>query len=170
MDDVLIVDGYNVIGAWPDLRVLRDDRLDEARDLLIDAIADYQGYSGVKCIIVFDAYNVPGLGRRYNLRKVEVHYTKEKETADECIERLVKQLTRRRRQIYVATSDFTEQNVAFGSGALRVSARELLIKVRESQKEVSIRVQEKPLSERNTFDKYLSGDLRDKLEKWRKGQ
>jgi predicted RNA-binding protein with PIN domain len=170
MDDVLIVDGYNIIGAWPRLRELRDRNLDQARDLLIDAIADYQGFSGMKCIIVFDAYNVPGLGRQYNLRKVEVYYTKEKETADECIERLVKQLARRRRQIYVATSDFTEQNVAFGSGALRVSARELLIKVRESEREISTRVKEKPLSERNTFDKHLSGELRDLFEKWRKGQ
>ena len=170
MDDVLIVDGYNVIGAWPHLRDLRDRNLDEARDGLIEAIADYQGFSGMKCIVVFDAYNVPGLGRQYNLRKVEVYYTKEKETADECIERLVKQLTRRRRQIYVATSDFTEQNVAFGSGALRMSARELLVKVRQSEREVAERVREKPLSQRNTFDKHLSGDLRDIFEKWRKGQ
>lgn len=170
MDDVLIVDGYNIIGAWPHLRDLRDRNLDEARNLLIETIADYQGYSGMKCIIVFDAYNVPGLGRQYNLRKVEVFYTKEKETADECVERLVKQLSRRRRQIYVATSDFTEQNVAFGSGALRISARELLLKVKESQKEITAKVQERPLSERNTFDKHLKGDLHALFEKWRKGQ
>lgn len=170
MDDVLIVDGYNVIGAWPHLRELRDRDLDLARDQLIEAIADYQGYSGWKCIVVFDAYNVPGLGKQSNLRKVEVHYTKEKETADELIERFVKQLTRRRRQIYVATSDFTEQNVAFGSGALRLSARELLVKVRQSQKEIESRVREKPLSERNTFDKHLSSEQRALFEKWRKGQ
>ncbi|HZG55496.1 NYN domain-containing protein [Paenibacillus sp.] len=170
MDDILIVDGYNVIGAWPHLRDLRDNNLDQARDLLIESIADYQGFSGMRCIVVFDAYNVPGLGRQYNLRKVEVYYTKEKETADECIERLVKQLARRRRQIYVATSDFTEQNVAFGSGALRLSARELLVKVKQSEKEVAERVREKPLSERNTFDKHLSGELRTLFEKWRKGQ
>ncbi|MCI3923312.1 NYN domain-containing protein [Paenibacillus sp. TRM 82003] len=170
MDEVLIVDGYNVIGAWPHLRELRDRDLDLARDLLIDAIADFQGYSGWKCIIVFDAYNVPGLGKRYDLRKVEVHYTKEKETADEMIERFCKQLARRRRQIYVATSDFTEQNVAFGSGALRLSTRELLVKVRQSQKEITSRVQEKPLSERNTIDKRLNNEQRALLEKWRKGQ
>jgi predicted RNA-binding protein with PIN domain len=170
MDDILIVDGYNVIGAWPQLRDLRDSDLDQARDFLVDAIADYQGFSGMKCIIVFDAYNVPGLGKQYNLRRVEVYYTKEKETADECIERFVKQLARRRRQIYVATSDFTEQNVAFGSGALRVSARELLVKVRQSQKEIACRMQEKPLSERNTVDKLLNHEQRALFEKWRKGQ
>ncbi len=166
----MIVDGYNVIGAWPHLRSLRDDNLEEARDLLIEAIADYQGYSGLKCIIVFDAYNVPGLGKQYQLRKVEVYYTKEKETADECIERLVKGLSHRRRQIIVATSDFMEQSLAFGSGALRLSARELLVKIRESEKEVSARLQEKPISQRNTFDKHLTRELRDLFDRWRKGQ
>jgi len=170
MDDVLIVDGYNVIGAWPHLRELRDTNLDQARDLLIEAIADYQGFSGMKCIIVFDAYNVPGLGRQYHTRRVDVFYTKEKETADECIERLVKQMARRRRQIYVATSDFTEQSVAFGSGALRMSARELLVKIRENQRLISEIVEEKPLSKRNAFEHHLSGEQRSLLEKWRKGK
>ncbi|WP_199616590.1 NYN domain-containing protein [Paenibacillus alkalitolerans] len=170
MDEILIVDGYNVIGAWPKLRGLRDRDLDGARNLLIESIADYQGYSGTRCIIVFDAYNVPGLGRQYRLRNVEVYYTKEKETADECIERLVKELSRRRRQIYVATSDLTEQNVAFGSGALRVSARELLLRIQESEKEISDTIRDKPVSERNTFDKFLTGELRSVFEQWRKGQ
>lgn len=170
MDDVLIVDGYNVIGAWPHLRELRDDDLDQARDLLIESIADFQGFSGMRCIIVFDAYNVPGLGRHYKTRKVDVYYTKEKETADECIERLVKQLARRRRQIYVATSDYTEQNVAFASGALRLSARELLIKIRENERRISEKVEEKPLSERNTFEQRLSKEQRLLFEKWRKGR
>ena len=166
---MLIVDGYNVIGAWPELRAARDRSLDEARDLLIEAVADYQGYTGMRCLIVFDAYNVPGLGRRYTIRKVEVHYTKEKETADECIERLVKELAHRRRQIYVATSDFTEQSLAFGSGALRLSARELRQKVEEIRQEVAQQVRETPKKARNTFDSRLDEDVRARLEQWRKG-
>jgi len=170
MEDILIVDGYNVIGAWPELRALRDRDLDEARDLLIEAVADYQGYTGTRCIVVFDAYNVPGLGRSYTIRKVEVHYTREKETADERIERLVKQLAGRRRQIYVATSDYTEQRLAFGSGALRLSARELWRKVQEIRREVEEQVREAPQHARNTFDNRLELSLREKLERWRKGQ
>lgn len=170
MEHVLIVDGYNVIGAWPELRSARDRSLDEARDLLIEAVADYQGYTGMRCIVVFDAYNVPGLGRRYTIRKVEVYYTKEKETADECIERLVKQLAHRRRQIYVATSDYTEQYVAFGSGALRLSARELQLKVQQIQREVAEQVRDAPTVQRNTFDNRLDRDVRERLEQWRKGQ
>lgn len=169
MDEYLIIDGYNVIGAWPHLRELRDKNLDEARDALIEAVADYQGFSGRRCIVVFDAYNVPGLGREYRLRKVKIYYTKERETADECIERLVKELSRRGRKIYVATSDFTEQNVAFGSGALRVSARELLEEIRQNGKEISVKVQEGNRAERNTFDKHLSEEQRERLERMRKG-
>lgn len=170
MDEILIIDGYNVIGAWPHLRNLRERNLEEARNLLVESIAEYQGFSGTRCIIVFDAYNVPGLGRQYKIRNVEVYYTKEKETADECVERLVKELSRRRRQIYVATSDLTEQNVAFGSGALRVPARELLLTIRENAKEVTDTITEKPVSQRNTFDKFLSSEQRLKFEQWRKGQ
>jgi predicted RNA-binding protein with PIN domain len=170
MEQILIVDGYNVIGAWPHLRSLREHHLDQARDQLIDTIADYQGFSGMRSIIIFDAYNVPGMGRQYQIRKVEVIYTKEKETADECIERMVKQLAHRRRQIYVATSDFTEQNVAFGSGGLRVSARELLVKIRENEKELAKTIEVKALSRRNTFDHHLSSELRAIFERWRKGQ
>ncbi|WP_274365240.1 NYN domain-containing protein [Paenibacillus thermotolerans] len=170
MDELLIIDGYNVIGAWPHLRGLRDKDLDEARSLLIESIAEYQGFSGTRCIVVFDAYNVPGLGRQYKIRNIDVIYTKEKETADECIERLVKEMSRRRRQIYVATSDLTEQNVAFGSGALRLSARELLLRIQESKKQVTETISEKPASQRNTFDKFLSSELRSVFEQWRKGQ
>jgi predicted RNA-binding protein with PIN domain len=169
MEDVLIVDGYNVIGAWPHLRNLRERNLDLARDLLIESIADYQGFTGIRCIIVFDAYNVPGLGRIDQLRKVDIYYTKEKETADERIERLVKQLTRRRRQVYVATSDFTEQSVTFGAGALRLSARELWIKIQENVREVSKQVDAQPLSQRNTFDNRMNSELRSLFDRWRKG-
>jgi predicted RNA-binding protein with PIN domain len=169
MEDVLIIDGYNVIGAWPHLRNLREQNLDLARDLLIDSIADYQGFTGIRCMIVFDAYNVPGLGRTDQLRKVDIFYTKEKETADERIERLVKQLTRRRRQVYVATSDFTEQSVTFGAGALRLSARELWIKIQETVREVSKQVDAQPLSQRNTFDNRMNSELRSLFDRWRKG-
>jgi predicted RNA-binding protein with PIN domain len=158
-----------VIGAWPHLRNLREQNLDLARDLLIDSIADYQGFTGIRCMIVFDAYNVPGLGRTDQLRKVDIFYTKEKETADERIERLVKQLTRRRRQVYVATSDFTEQSVTFGAGALRLSARELWIKIQETVREVSKQVDAQPLSQRNTFDNRMNSELRSLFDRWRKG-
>ena len=126
--DILLVDGYNIIGAWPELREMRNNDLAAARDRLVEKMAEYQGYRGYKVIIVFDAYEVQGLEKKYKNNQVEVIFTKENETADERIEKLAIALSNRTTQIHVATSDYTEQWAIFGQGALRKSARELLMK------------------------------------------
>jgi len=169
MEEVLIVDGYNMIGAWPELNRLKEDRLEEARDRLIEMLSDYRGYSGQRVILVFDAYKVPGLGASYKQHRLEVIYTKEKETADECVERLVKDLKRRKRSIIVATSDFTEQHVAFAQGALRMSARELLIELTAARQEVRKRLEEPTERVLNPLEGRLSGEMQDILERWRRG-
>ena len=61
--DILLVDGYNIIGAWPELREMRNNDLAAARDRLVEKMAEYQGYRGYKVIIVFDAYEVQGIGK-----------------------------------------------------------------------------------------------------------
>ena len=91
MNQILLVDCYNMIGAWSELRQLADDNLEHARDRLVELLAEYQGFSGKRVILVFDAHQVPGSGGIYRQSRLEVIYTKEKETADECIERLVGQ-------------------------------------------------------------------------------
>jgi predicted RNA-binding protein with PIN domain len=169
MEQVLIVDGYNIIGAWPQLQKLRDDNLEEARDRLIDILAEYQAFSGVKTYLVFDAYQVPGLGKEYRQNKLRVLYTKEKETADELIERLVTDLIARRRQIYVATSDMIEQHVIFGKGALRLTANELQTRVRQVRRDIQQKIQ-RPQPERQTLDSRINADLLEKLEKLRRGK
>jgi predicted RNA-binding protein with PIN domain len=168
-DDYLIVDGYNIIGAWPDLRDTAQRDLEEARDRLIEILADYQGFSGQQVILVFDAYKVPGLGVKMNQHRLDIRYTKEKETADECIERLVTQLMQRRRRIQVATSDNVEQWVIFGRGALRLSARELRTQVEETRTHVQKNIQTRRDLTRNTFDHRISGDLKEIFERWRRG-
>ncbi|MFD7525848.1 NYN domain-containing protein [Paenibacillus chitinolyticus] len=170
MKEFLIVDGYNIIGAWPELKQLRDRSLEEARDRLITILAEYQSFSGIKVYLVFDAYQVPGLGKTYVQSRLSVLYTKEKETADELIERLVTELTGRRRQIYVATSDMTEQHVIFGKGALRLPASELFVKIKQSRTEVRKRIREEAESGRNTFDSKLNEEMREIFEKWRRGK
>ncbi|EXX89074.1 hypothetical protein BG53_15420 [Paenibacillus darwinianus] len=167
--DVLLVDGYNMIGAWPELEKLKDTDFEEARDRLLDKLADYQGFSGLKVYVIFDAHQVPGLGATFRQYKLTVIYTKEKETADECIERLVSELAKRGRNIYVATSDLVEQHVAFGKGALRLSARELLIDIEQNRKAIEQSVTAQPPAKRNPLDGVLSLDVRSKLEKLRRG-
>lgn len=170
MEEVLIVDGYNIIGDWPELQRLKDLDLEEARDRLIGILSDYQAYSGMKVILVFDAHQVPGLGGKYEQYKLKIMYTKEKETADELIERQVNGMIGRRRRIYVATSDMIEQHVIFGQGAFRVTAGELLVKVRESQKEVRRAIVETKPVKKNALDNYLSDEARRMFEKWRRGE
>lgn len=171
MKRILIVDGYNMIGAWPELRQLADTSLEDARDRLIEMLADYQGYSGKKVIIVFDAHQVPGLGVKYKQHRLDIRYTKAKETADECIERLVTIMSGHRTEIIVATSDQVEQHVTFGKGALRLSARELLLSIQESQQNIKRHIddQDQP-QRRNTFDSKLSNELKNTFEKWRRGR
>ena len=170
MEEYLIVDGYNLIGAWPDLARLAETSLEEAREQLVSALADYQGYSGKNVIVVFDAHQVTGPGVKVREARVDIRYTKEKETADELIERLVGQLKRRSRRIYVATSDMTEQHVTFGKGALRVSARELLIDMKISEQEMAKEIKRHRSKLRNTFGSKIPLEFRDKLERWRRGE
>ncbi|MEK0317552.1 NYN domain-containing protein [Cohnella sp. 56] len=168
-EDVLIVDGYNMIGAWPELERLKATRLEDARDRLLDLLADYQGYRGIKVIVVFDAFRVPGAGAKYEQQRVRVVFTREKETADECIERLVGEVTSVRRHVYVATSDQTEQHVAFGRGALRLSARELLLAIEESEREIGKTIRREPPPKRNPLGGVIGEDIARVLELWRRG-
>jgi uncharacterized protein len=167
--DILLVDGYNIIGAWPELRALRDHDLPAARDRLVERMAEYQAYSGYRVIVVFDAYYVQGTEKKYRNHKVEVIFTKESETADERIEKLAITLNNRRTQIHVATSDFTEQWAIFGQGALRKSARELLIEMSSIERGIEKKV--KKIQEKRPVSKIpISNEVAEIFEKWRRGE
>ncbi|WP_372637448.1 NYN domain-containing protein [Cohnella sp.] len=169
-EDVLLVDGYNVIGAWPELSALKDEKLEDARDRLLDMLSDYQGYAGLIVIVVFDAFRVPGTGKEYRPRKkFSVVYTREKETADECIERLVGEWLSVKRNVYVATSDLVEQHVVFGRGALRVSARELRHAVRQSSVDIRTAIRNDHRLKKNPLEGILPEDVQTRLERMRRG-
>ncbi|MDZ5474282.1 NYN domain-containing protein [Bacillus sp. 31A1R] len=167
--DILIVDGYNIIGAWPELRELKNKDLASARDRLVEKMAEYQAYSGFRVIVVFDAHFVKGVEKKIKNSKVEVIFTRNNETADERIEKLAIDLNNRRTQIHVATSDFTEQWAIFGQGALRKSARELLNEMDSVEKRIEKKV--KHIQEKKPTSKIpLSDEVAEIFEKWRRGQ
>ncbi len=157
-----------MIGAWQELRELADYSLEDARDRLSELLANYQGHSGKKVILVFDAHQVPGAGAHERNGGLAIIYTKEKETADECIERLVGELSGRRTIVQVATSDSVEQHVTFGRGALRISARELYLAVKEGQQMIRKRLSD-PRPRNSSIDSKLSEEMKMKMEKWRRG-
>ncbi|KAF0816449.1 putative protein YacP [Bacillus sp. ZZV12-4809] len=166
--DILLVDGYNIIGAWPELRDLKNKDLSSARDRLIEKMAEYQGYSGYRVIVVFDAHYVKGTEKKFKNSKVKVIFTRNNETADERIEKLAIDLSNIKNQIHVATSDFTEQWVIFGQGALRKSARELLNEMNLIENSIEKKV--KKIQEKKPVSKIpLSDEVAEIFEKWRRG-
>lgn len=128
-----LVDGYNIIFAWEDLRSLAEINIDSARDRLMDICCNYQGYDGATLILVFDAYKVkgnPGSVQKYH--NIYVVYTREAETADQYIEKTVHKIGRKH-HVTVATSDALEQMIIWGDGAVRLSAGGFREAVREAE-------------------------------------
>ena len=124
LPECLLVDGYNMIYAWSSLKELARDHIDAARDRLIDALNNYQGYHKCEVIVVFDAYKRKQQGVTITKQgNVHVVFTKTSQTADSYIEMSTHKLAKDYR-IKVATSDGLEQLIVIGQGASRISARE----------------------------------------------
>ena len=119
-----IVDGYNVIFAWDDLNELAQQDLAAARDRLMEVLCSYAAFTQHKVVLVFDGYKVQGgRGEKFDFRGIHVAYTKEKETGDMYIEKLVHEIGKND-QVRVVSSDGLIQISAMHSGVLRMSAME----------------------------------------------
>lgn len=124
--ELLFVDGYNIIGAWPHLvQLQRRDELALARDLLLNELSEYAKYENIEIRVVFDAMFVPGIEKQYDYHNLTVIFTKEDETADMYIERAVGKENLFTTNVIVATSDLVEQWLVFQRGASRQSANDL---------------------------------------------
>ena len=132
----LLVDGYNIIFAWDFLKELAEVNLEAARGKLMDILCNYQGFSGVTLIVVFDAYKVKGNpGEIFKYHNIHVVYTKEAETADQYIEKTTHELGHKH-QVTVATSDSLEQVIVMGQGARRLSASDFREEVEQAEQEI----------------------------------
>lgn len=121
--EYLLVDGYNLLFAWPELQQLAQRDLEAARQALADILCNYQGFRRCHVILVYDAYKVKGnVGQVTRYNNIHIVYTKEAETADMYIEKATYQLADQRK-VRVVTSDGAQQLIILGHGALRVSAR-----------------------------------------------
>ncbi len=167
--EYLFVDGYNIINSWSNLRELSNLNLEVAREELIEIMAEYQHYSGIKTIVVFDAHLVKGnSGKHETIKGVEVVYTRESETADQYIERWLNDIGRIER-VRVATSDWMEQQIILGRGGTRISARELEVEVLNNK-----RLMKQKRKNENVKNDLLMGRLDEetlkKLNKWGKNK
>lgn len=133
----LLVDGYNIVFAWEELKALAKDNIDAARDRLMDILCNYQAYCGVTLILVFDAYKVRGgIGKMMDYHNIHVVYTKEAETADQYIEKLAHRIGRDY-DVTVATSDNVIQLIILGQGCRLWSAVDFEAEVKRVEEQIS---------------------------------
>ena len=170
MEEYLLVDGYNVIFAWEDLKELAKVNVEGARNKLMDVLCNYQGFKKCNLILVFDAYKVQGqeLGvQKYH--NIYVVYTKEAETADQYIEKVVHEIGRKY-HVTVATSDNVEQVVTLGQGGKLLSARELRTEVEEVQRQIREEYLNRPQKGKNYLFDYLDEEISGQMEEVRLGK
>lgn len=167
--EYLIVDGYNVINSWDILKDLAKNELEEAREKLNFILGEYAAYKGIYAVIVYDAYRVKTHSKRETeAANLKVVFTKEKQTADAYIEKMMTELGPKRHLIIkVATDDMAEQQMILGKGASRISTRELWLEVKNSRVRIKD-ITAKKTVQKNTLENLVDEDVLEKLEKIRK--
>ena len=169
----LLVDGYNVIHANPELSSLMNDSLDGARIKLCDILCEFMALSRYRIIVVFDAHLVPGgTGSATDYNNIKIVYTKEAETADRYIEQATYKLSRenKRDRITVATSDTLEQLIIIGQGALRISSQNLWAEIERTKAKMRKRHIEINPIKKNPLIGLLDPETARKLENMRYGK
>lgn len=143
-EEYLLVDGYNIIFAWDELKEISKTGIDGARGRLMDILCDYQAMQGCTLIVVFDAYRVQGHAAEVSdYHNIHVVYTKEAETADQYIEKFAHE-NGRKYKVTVATSDGLEQIIIRGQGCSLLSARDLWGEICRARKQLKEEYLERP--------------------------
>lgn len=168
--EYLLVDGYNVIFAWEELKELAKDNIEGARGRLMDILCNYQGFRKCTVILVFDAYKVDGYTleiQKYH--NIHVVYTKEAETADQYIEKVVHEIGRKY-HVTVVTSDGVEQIVTLGQGGTLISAREFFEEVKLVRKEIEEEYVKKGSGTKSYLFDSMESELKKEMEEVRLGK
>ncbi len=170
VDEYLLVDGYNIIFAWDELKALAQETIEGARGRLADILSNYQGCRGMHIILVFDAYKVEGgPGEVLKYHNIHIVYTKEAETADQYIEKTARVIGRKY-HVTVATSDALEQIIILGAGASRMSADDLHEEVELANREIRSEYLQKSSGTKHRLFDELDDSLRGFLEELRLGR
>lgn len=164
--DILYVDGYNIINSWDNLKSLSKESLEEAREMLINEMAEYSSLSAEEVVVVFDAYRSDAVKETIEKKLgITIVYTKKFQTADTYIEKEMHRLARRH-NVRVCTDDAQIQSLAFERGASRITSLELYNDL--LNKRLKIKRSDKKIFNKN-FDKFpLSEELLEKIEEIRK--
>lgn len=170
VQEYLLVDGYNVIFAWEELKELAKVNIEAARGRLMDILCNYQGFKKCVVILVFDAYKVEGYAleiQKYH--NIHVVYTKEAETADQYIEKVVHEIGRKY-HVTVVTSDGVEQVVTLGQGGTLISAREFQEEVEIVRRQIEEEAKKRKESSKNYLFDHMDRELAEEMEEVRLGR
>ena len=168
--EYLLVDGYNVIHAWSDLKELAQMNFEAARNKLMDILCNYQGYKKIPVILVFDAYKVEGFQQEIQkYHNIHVVYTKEAETADQYIEKVVHEIGKRY-HVTVVTSDGIEQIVTLGQGGTLISSREFLEEVNIVRRQIETDIADRKETAKNYLFQHMDEDMAKEMEEVRLGK
>jgi small GTP-binding protein len=163
-EEYLLVDGYNIIHAWPELQELAGDNMEGARMKLLDILSNYQGICKCQIILVFDAYRVQGhFEEVIDFHTIHIVYTKEAQTADQYIEKFAHD-NAKKYNITVATSDGLQQIIIRGAGCALLSARELRAEIERANERISYEFQKIQGSVRNYLSDELSPEAKHEIE------
>ena len=163
--EYLFIDGYNIINQWQYYKDIKN--IANSRNKLIELLIEYQAYTGLKVIVVFDAHLVKGsLEKKETVAGVEIVYTKEHETADSFIEKQLDKIGRYER-VQVATSDSSIQEIVISRGGTRITAQEMILEIENTKKDIRTKT-EKPRQKGTNIDRVLDADTLEKLEKLRR--
>ena len=170
VQEYLLVDGYNVIFAWDDLKELAKENIEAARNKLMDVLCNYQGFKNYPLILVFDAYKVEGEAMEiFKYHNIHVVYTKEAETADMYIEKVVHEVGRKY-HVTVVTSDGVEQVITQGQGGTIISSREFLEEVKIVNRQIQEEWELHKESAKNYLFDHMDRELAGHMEEVRMGR
>lgn len=170
IEEYLLVDGYNVIFAWEDLKDLAKENIQSARNKLMDILCNYQGFKKCALILVFDAYKVEGDTMEvYKYHNIHVVFTKEAETADQYIEKVAHHIGKKY-HVTVVTSDGVEQVVTRGRGASLISSREFLEEVDFVNRQIKEESEKRQETSRNYLMDHMDPKLAEHLKEVRLGK
>lgn len=165
----IFVDGYNVINSWSELKKIKEYSYEAARNELIEKLSNYAAYKNYKIFIVFDAHMVSkSIEKKEKVSSnIVVVFTKEGETADAFIEKMVNNIGRKI-EVCVVTSDSLEQQVVFQRGATRMSAVEFYHEVKNTESKIKIKIEKKYSEKRFMLEDAIQREVLEKLEKIRR--
>ncbi len=163
-EEYLLVDGYNIIHAWPELKEHVKDNMDGARSKLLETLSNYQGIKKCQIMVVFDAYRLEGHQEEViDYQNIRMVYTKEAQTADQYIEKFAHDNIKKY-NIIVATSDGLQQIIVRGAGCFLLSARELKLEIELANEKMQQDYQDRNEKSRNFLMDTLSDEERQKME------